>query len=300
MRSFLLILALAAPLPALAQPSPGAQTISVSAETGFIVNVQVNGHPLRLRVDPALGLMLNPEVAERIGLRRSMIRPQVRVGPVRLDGSSKVARLKIGDWQKRRRFYWFPRRIVEGADGTISMADLPHEVVTLQLSVPSQREVQYVLRVEEVSTLGLIFHHRIGERAIMTRFSPLLRTSQASAAAAALLAQTHGGTWDGEPTEEPVMFGIARPVRPMRFAAPVSLNGFATERLHVRTADFRGREVLPPESEQDANEIVVTATTGRSRAEYRLTFGQDRLSACSSISYNRRVKQLTLSCRAAA
>jgi len=271
-----------------------------SAEGDYLVLVRVNGQPLRLRVDPGMGLMLNPAAAQRLRLKQSMIRPSVRIGSVELKGNSKVARLEVGSWRGSRRFYWFDRDIVTGADGTIGMADLPNDTVTLQLRPVQPGETKFTFPVEESTTLGLTYDYALGETRITTRFSPALPVSHASAAAGALMAAAHGGAWVGELEQQPVMFGVMRPVRPMRFSNPISLNGFSLDHLLIRTSDYRGGHLLPadqPAPNADPSEIVVTGARGGGRAAYRLTFGQDRLSACSSITYIKAARQLALSCR---
>jgi hypothetical protein len=274
-------------------------SVVVGPETGHLVTVRVNGQTLRLRVDPGMGLMLNPAAAQRLGLKESMLRPTVAIGPIQLSGNSKVARLEIGAWRGRRRFYWFERDVVIGADGTIGMADLPNPTVTLQLRPPQQGETQSSFPVEESTTLGLTYNYLLGETAITTRFSPMLPASHASAAAGALMAAAHAGAWAGELEQQPVLFGVVRPVRGMRFARPISLNGFGFEQVLIRTTDYRGQHVLPTdEVAEDPSEIVVTGARRGSRPVYRLTFGQDRLAACSSITYVKASRQLTLSCRA--
>jgi predicted aspartyl protease len=47
--------------------------LTLAPESGHIVVAQINGHPVRLRVNPGYeGIVLNRDVAERIGLKRSI------------------------------------------------------------------------------------------------------------------------------------------------------------------------------------------------------------------------------------
>jgi len=135
---FALLLTLAA-APGAAQPPVASQRV-VALEDAMNVAVTINGQPLRLRVDPGIGVVLNPSAARRIGLRGSMLAAAVRIGPVRLRGDSKVARLRVGTWEGRRRFFWFDRDVVEGADGTIGLADLPEDEIRLELNPPRPGE----------------------------------------------------------------------------------------------------------------------------------------------------------------
>lgn len=287
--------------PAAAQPVP--PVAIVTPETGHIVPVLVNGQPLRLRVDPGMGLMLNPQAAQRLRLKQSLLRPSVRVGPVQFSGNSKVARLEVGGWRGNRRFYWFDRDVVAGADGTIGLADLPNPTITMQLRPAQPGEILFHFPVDVSTTLGLVYDYRLGTTSVTTRFSPLLAAGHASAAAGALIATAYDGAWAGETEQQPVIWGVVRPVRPMRFARTVSMNGFPINRLLIRTSDYRGNHLLPPDqaaaaqAEADPSEIVVTGARSGGSPLYRLTLGRDHLSACSSITYVKADRRLTLSCR---
>jgi hypothetical protein len=57
------------------------------------------------------------------------------------------------------------------------------------------------------------------------------------------------------------------------------------DRLLVRTSDYRGRYRLPTDPPADPNEIVVTGNKASGKALLRLTIAEDRLAACSSLSY---------------
>lgn len=284
---------------AAAEQAPG--PVTISADSGFIIPVELNGRPLRLRVDPAIGgIVLNPEAAASTGLKPSILSslfgPTLLVGPVRLDGRSGSGLLRIGAWKGKRDVLWFERDVVSGADGAIGMADLPNESVTLQLRSPRAADGRYEYQTTGDGVLGLIYRHSVGGADVTTRFSLLQPITQVSASAGALLADHHGGVWAGEPSRKLITFGVERPVRPMRFSRPVSLNGMMFDHLVIRTGDYRGNYVLPTDPAADPNEIVVTGSKGSGKAILRLTVGNDRLGTCSSISYSRSAKRLTLTC----
>jgi hypothetical protein len=279
-----------------------AAPLVVSPGAGSIVTVHVDGRPRRLRVDPGIGLALNPGAAARAGLTGGIFSGTIVIGPVQIQGNSSLARLQIGEWTGRRRIFWFDRDIVEGADGTIGMADLPDETVTLQLREPQAGEQRYQFRVRQGGLMGLVYRHRLGDRDVDVQFRPIQPITQASAAVGALLGQLHNGTWSAAPREELITMGVSRPVRPMRLATPLSLNGFMVHELLIRI-DYRGNYVLPADPPAvveagDPNEVVVVGRSrGRGRAAFRLTFGADQLSGCSSITYSKTSELLTLVCR---
>mgnify|MGYP000894234712 CR=1 FL=1 len=296
MRSFFITLLALTAAPAFAQPAAPTHRL-IGAETGLTVAVTVNGQPLRLRVDPGSGLMLNLEAARRIGLRGSMLAVSARVGPVRLRGHSKVARLRIGAWEGRRRFIWFDREVVEGADGTIGLADLPEDEVRMELGPVGPGQVHHVFAVESENMLGLVHRFRVRTQDAIMRFSFLPPDSQVTAALGAILAEAQGGDWNGEAREAPILFGVVRPLRPMRFARPLMVGGYGVAEINVRTSDWRGDHALPAdEDEGDPSEMVVTGQRRGMRPLYRMTLGRDRLAACSSLLYSRPRQQLVLTC----
>jgi hypothetical protein len=107
-----------------------------------------------------------------------------------------------------------------------------------------------------------------------------------------------GGTWAGDAREEPLDFGVVRPVRPLTLARGLPITGLGLGKLLVRTQDHRGSAQLPAENGPDPDEIVVTANS-RQKPRYILTLGRDWLASCSSMTWDNRLRVLALSCRAA-
>ncbi|HEX8642289.1 MAG TPA: hypothetical protein VF702_00075 [Allosphingosinicella sp.] len=293
-------LLLAAAPSAVRAAAPPPPPLVVDASSGFVVSATINRRPVRLRVDPGIGFVLNPAAAERVGagggLLQSIFKPVAQIGPVYIEGNWRNGRVDFGGVRAGRRFYYFPRDAVEGADGAIGMADLPHPSVTMRLRATAPGEVTHSFDVRTNPGLGLVYRHAIGETMLLTHFSLMRARTQASAAAGAVLAELHRGTWSGEAREEPIILGVSRPLRPMRFASPLSLQGLLLSGLFVRTADYRGNYALPTDPSSDPSEIVVTGNLRRSRAVFRLTVGADTLARCSSITYIRAQRRLTLSC----
>lgn len=288
---------------ALALPAAGpsrAADIILDPASNFIVEARVNGHPVRLRVDPEASLIvvLNPDSAARIGLTPSLMRGETRIGPVRLTGSTRAASLAIGGVERRRRIAWTERPVVTDGDGVISPAFLPNDRITFAFHAPRPGEGRVDLPLDR-DGLGLFYRFSLGGEAIRIQFSTTRPATMATAAAGAHLAAHHGGRWTGEAREQPIEYGVLRPVRSFALERGASLGGFGFDRFLVRTGDNRGDLTLPPDPAADPDEIVVTARTrSRQRARFELTFGLDRLSMCSSLVWDNRSRQLTLNCAA--
>jgi len=282
-----------------AAPPAAASDLTLDAASFYLIDARINGVPVRLRVDPETSgfIILNGEAARRIGMRRSMIGAQAQIGPVRVKGSTKVARVAIGGVTGRRRLVWTDKVSAPDADGLIGPADMPFDRVTFQLRAPAPGERVVALPMKWERSFGLFYPVAFGAQEVRFRFSTMRRDSIATAAAGAVIAALHGGAWIGEPGEQMIKYEVVRPVRPMILAQPASFAGLPLDRFLVRTSDSRGNAVLPSDASADPDEIVVTAERQRQRARYDLSLGMDWLSTCSSLSWDNRARIMTLNCR---
>lgn len=281
----------------LSPASAQAADLVVDAASNFVIDARINGQPVRLRVDPETSgyVILNPETVARIGLRRSMMGSRTRIGPVRLTGSSKVAEVSIGGVTGDRRVVWIDRPAIEGADGLIGPADMPYDRVTFSLGAPRDGETAFVLPMEFERSFGLFVPLILGERAFRFQFSLTKPATLATAGAGAQLASLYGGGWTGEARNQMIEFGVVRPVRPLALQRPVELQGFRVGAFLVRTGDNRGNLSLPPESDADPDEVVVTGGS-RQRAAFVVHVGMDRLSQCSRLVWDNITRRMTMNC----
>lgn len=285
------------------QPAPET-SLTVTAEEGFTVPVIVNGRGMRLRVDPGSSrIVLNPAAAARAGLNGSLFGARAQIGPIRVNGETSLTRIQIGDWRVSRRIIFFDRDVAPEADGIIGMSLLPHGTVTMRMRGAGEGERPIPIPVREDAQNGLVHHHLVGGETVKVAFRFFVPFSQATASAGAHLAVHNQGSWAGEPSERPILLGVVRPVRPMRFAAPISFGGLRMDALMVRTADWRGNYVLPTDpaaqASADPDEIVVTANVGRGRAQLTVLIGADTAGRCSSVTYVKAAATLTFTCPAA-
>lgn len=281
---------------ALAAPALAAD-VTVSAASGFLIDATINGQPVRLRVDPETSgyIVLNPETVARLGLRRSLIGSQTRIGPVRLTGSSKVAELSIGGTTGDRRMVWLDRVAAEGADGLIGPSDLPYDRVTFEIAAPGAGERTFDLPLEFERSFGLYYPRTFGEHAFRFQFSTSKPATLATAGAGAHLATIFGGAWSAEARDQIIEFGVVRPVRAFRFERPVDIGGLGLAETLVRTGDNRGNLDLPPEPDADPDEVVVTGGS-RQRALFTVQVGLDRLTRCSRMIWDNGTSRMTFSC----
>ncbi len=282
-------------------PPPDFERI-VDASSGNMVTGTINGRPVRLRVDldAPNWIMLNPEVATRVGLNGSMLKGSFRMHGEKIKIDSSLTRVRIDPYNKRRRVFWADRKVfADPVDGIISPAHLPENRVTLRYHAPVPGERKIELAIDASMFRGLRHKVEVGGETLWVTFSPPAPRSIATAAAGAHLSATNDGHWAGEPERLKIELGIGRPVRPMEIRRPLDMDGLANGGFLVRTADYRGKFQLPvdePNGDVDPDEVVVTARKNSGEARLWLTLGKDTLGRCSSITHDKRRSMLTLYC----
>jgi hypothetical protein len=281
----------------------GAQERVVSGDG--IVTVHVNGAPGRIRIDPAapaLPIFTQPFAMGRAHLRPGPFAFAYLVGPEQVAGRSAVGRIAIGEGVRpaRRRIGWAARPYVQDADGVIGPGGVPEPVVRFVLRPPVPGERIVTLPLEDEGGLfggwgGTYALIDLGGAPLRVRFNPNEPRTLATAGAAVRIANLHDGRVSGETAPAHIAFGISRPVRTMRLGTPLAIGPFAISELGVRTADFGNASGIREEG-GDPDEVVVTGDRRRNRNRDRLAIGADQLRNCSSITFDKRARQVRLSC----
>jgi hypothetical protein len=83
----------------------------------------------------------------------------------------------------------------------------------------------------------------------------------------------------------------------MRLGTPLLVGPLAISELGVRTADFGNAAAIRVVG-GDPDEVIVTGDRRRNRHRDRLSIGADQLRNCSSITFDKRARQIRLSCAA--
>lgn len=286
-------------------PSAPASETALEAQSKYIVEVQVRGRPIRLKVDPGAPffVLLNDKVAKELRLVGTKA-ATLAVGPLRLKGSTRSEKFTIGGVTKSKPVMWVKGQSIAEADGVINPANLPGDRITLRLREPRPSDQQIRLPMRFDRQRGLYYEFNYGGQLILTRFTLRDELTTATGAAASVIAKRRSGIWEGNPFTHAVRFGVSRPVRRMVLGQTLSVNGFPLKDFAVRIQDDRGSYLLPEKAlpyEDDEDGIIVTGKNKRSYGapHFWLMIGSGDLSRCSSISYDGRAKQMLLSCSTA-
>ena len=270
-----------------------------------IVTVTVNGAPGRIRIDPAapaLPMLTAPYAVNRARLRAGPFAGAYLVGPQVVPGLSAVGRIAVGEGTRprKRRIGWTERTYAPGADGVIGPGGVPEPVVrfVLRPAIPGERTVTFPMEGEGGLFGGWGASYAmidLGGAPLRIRFNPHEPRTLATAGAAVRIANLHDGQVSGETAPAHIAFGISRPVRTMRLGQPLLIGPLAISELGVRTADFGNASVIREEG-GDPDEVVVTGDRRGNRDRDRLAIGADLLRNCSSITFDKRARQIRLSC----
>jgi hypothetical protein len=224
------------------------------------------------------------------------------VGPEMVPGRTAVGRIAIGEGARprKKRVGWAARPFVRDAEGVIGPGGVAEPIVRFVLRAPRPGERSIALPLEDEGGLfggwgrsyALV---DLGGESLRVAFNPHEPRTLATAGAALRLANAHDGRVSGETAPAHIAFGISRPVRAMRLGTPFLVGPLAIAELGVRTADF-GNAAGIREEGGDPDEVVVTGDRRRDRNRDRLTIGADQLRNCSSITFDKRARQVRLSC----
>lgn len=276
-------------------PAPPAGELLLDADRPLI-DVIVAGVPLRLRVDPGQWdvIELNPPAADRLAVPWEEDRA-LRIGRVELRGRTGQTILQVGGRTLPVLVAQHGRVAADDADGVVGPDILPFATIRWRrVGAPAPTD-SLALPLDLGERTGMTAAPPALPVALRLRFSLARPTSEATAAAGSLLAARFGGRFDGVAAPLPIVFGVSRPARPMRFERPPLIAGFRFALLAVRIADFRGDNPLPRDPVA-AGEIVVAGKDHPQPAESWVTLARDRLSACAEIAYRADPRTLTLAC----
>jgi hypothetical protein len=261
-----------------------------------VVPATVGGVAGRMRLTPwaPAAPTLNPDYAQRIGLRGGLFGFSVKVGPVKVRGETGVTRLQFGNASFKRRVVWFERRYDAGADGAVGPGGLPVDLIRFQLKAAAGNERSATLPLVQQMFRPATTRVVVGGRTISILFDPQHPRTLATAGAGAALAEGLGGQLIGNADKAEIAFGIARPVRTIRLARPLVVGPLTLESMLVRVAD-NGSVAGIADADADPEEIVVTAKSKKERRDV-IIIGRDQLGGCSSIVFDKRAKLIRLSC----
>jgi hypothetical protein len=242
-------------------------------------------------------LILNPDAAVRFGLKTGFIGIglRIKVGPVGIAGNTSVTRYSVNGYEQKKRIAWFVRPVATGYSGTLGPSAFAQNVVTLQLRPSKSGEQTHMFPLVDRGYLGVGTWAKVGKQQIFVQWDMSSRHSSATAAAGAALAASNTGQFVGKVWQDAIAFGVERPVRRMTLSSPFRLGPLHIDSFVTRTTDYGDTRGIP-DADADQNEIVVLGKSKSSKAISTVAIGTDAMVSCSSITFNKKLKQILLRC----
>ena len=256
---------------------------------------------------------MGPSAAARIGLRNT---PDS--SPVTITGTGifiptirSLVSFAIEPVTAEKRWVgWLERELADqsrlcgdrsDADGSIGLESLPENRITFRLREPQPGE--RVFEIPVTQGVSLYIPVKLGDVITEVRFWLHEKCNSASAQAGANLATLRDGRWDGPISIEQIS-GAAHPFRPIKLGRPLSIAGLPLHRIFVQIDQPTGRFKLPPDQDfaqgktEKLNDILVTGKKRKADVPWNhiLVLGGDAFAGCSSLTYNKRRKVITVSC----
>jgi hypothetical protein len=267
-------------------------------EPNATVEAIFNGHPARMLVRGVGSTvpLLNPQSAADFGLKPAFIRSGIgfRVGPTLIKGKNGVARYMIDGMEQKRRIGWFERDIAPGYDGLLGPLAFSHPVVTMRLRAPRAGEQPVTLGLSTFGYFGAGVVLRVKPLTMM-QFDPGSQTTIANAPFASELSGPLHGHFISEVHSRLIALGVSRRVRTLQFDTPLTFGALRIDHTAVRMQDWGSTSSIPEEA-SDSDEIIVSALSKNDKRLRFIILGADALSNCSSITFDKRQRQIRLSC----
>jgi len=270
-----------------------------------ITAVLINGQPLRLEVSAeAFGPpQINPEAAARLLLEQTSRRGW-RFGPVVVLGSAASALADFGAGPAPLTVSWSDSPASDKADGVIGVHHLPYSRVTFALHARQADETVESFPLKRAGgnrNTRLGTEVVVGKKRLMMIFVPERAENLITAPTANFIATHQDGGFEPGTDGMAVMdFGVERPTRMMRIAAPIALGSLAVDRFAVRVEDYgepsRVGEIANGDPRFDKDTIVVSRRKGRGRPDLLTRIGSDQIAHCSALTYDFAQSTIRLTC----
>lgn len=284
---------------AAAHAADAATDLTVDARDTVVMTI--NDQPVRFRLAPdAVSVpTVNADVAEKIGLKPSMIGYAYLIGPAKINFRTDNVTYRSGATAFKSRTAFSDRHVVNGADAVAGPRTFPFRrtILTLRAPQPGDRALTFPLD----TTMGRSqtgVKMEIGGRPVYAAFSFDRAESIVTATGGQWIADTNGGRFDGAAREAPILYGISRPIRHLALSRPLMLGELEVRNLAVRVSDIGDAGRIPDSAtaELDADEIVVSGDSKRKVPNQRLYIGMDTIGHCASLTYDFEAGTVTLMC----
>ena len=300
-RASILTSALALTAGQAAAQTSDASPSDLAVRVGDTVAMRINDQPVRFFLTPdAVSVpTVNADVAEKIGLKPSMVGYVYFIGTVKIALRTDRVQYRAGNASFKSRTAFSDRQVADGADGVAGPATFPFRrtIFTLRDPQAGDRAITFPLDKDMgLSQTGVKID--VGGRPVYVAFSFARPESVVTATGGQWIADANGGRFNGDAREAPILYEISRPIRSLALDRPLMLGELEIRNLAVRVTDMGNAQGIPDGTiaDQDLDEIVVTGDSKRKVPTQRLYIGMDTIGHCASLIYDFDAGTVTLMC----
>ena len=285
---------------AAARPADAPPT-DLIVRVGDTVAMTINDQPVRFHLAPdAVSVpTLNADVAEKIGLKPSMIGYMYFIGSVKISLRTDKVKYQAGSASFKIRTAFSDRQVIDGADGVAGPATFPFRRTIFVLRAPQAGDQATTFKLDKglgLSQTGVKID--VGGQPVYAAFSLDRAESVVTATGGQWIADANGGRFNGDARQAPILYEISRPISQLDLDRPLMLGDLEIRNLAVRVSDMGNAQGIPGSAtpDQDLDEIVVTGDSKRKTPTQRLYIGMDTIGHCASLTYDFEAGTVTLMC----
>lgn len=294
--------------------NPPATPTEFTVDADMPMTAVIEGKPAQLQITTGLidRLTLHTDFVAVNAIKPAPIAGKANVnfwGRKEIEGKNRPLDYAIAGQKEKGRAFWFLDVPQPKFDGSAGPWAIPFDRIIVRLSpatgTESTQEFPYYGDLNNGSTSA--YTDATFGTAVAFGVERELKYPLASAATGAAIAAAYGGTLSGETWDEPIAFGVTRPVRLMTLERPFVVGPFAFTQIAVRTRSTRdaagsGEAIAEAEDADnlDPQEIVVEALGKKAKKPaFTFSIGRAALNQCASITFDKAVRKISLSCRPA-
>jgi len=208
-----------------AQPADAPPT-DLSVRMGDTVAMNINDKPVRFRMAPdAVSVpTVNADVAEKVGLKPSMVGYVYFIGSVKIALRTDRVKYSAGNTSFKSRTAFSDRQVVNGADGVAGPATFPFRrtIFTLRDPQAGDRAITFPLD-KDMGLTQTGVKIIVGGQPVYVAFSFARPESVVTATGGKWIADANGGRFNGDAREAPILYEVSRPIRRPDLDRPLML-----------------------------------------------------------------------------
>jgi hypothetical protein len=296
---------------AIAQEGSAQQNVGVFVvPPDRIIQGTINGQPVRYEFTGSLPTysIIDPQVAKRLGLKAQFLPVfgrSVNTGKLNLGKTAKV-NYSVGTQSGYRSITWYSRPDSQSGDISLSLSSIEEPVVTYMLRPQQNSERLFAMPLKYFSENIPGTTVQDSKNKIFIIFDFRQESNVANASMAINLVAENGGGFITDQGRILTTIRTERPARTLKLGRPLLVGPLQLSLIDVLTNARGNAKPIPNANVKIApareDEIVVVANRkvkrGNEDAQF-LSIGTQALSACSSITFDRKLKEIRMSCVAA-